>query len=563
MKRTGTRSRRLSGALLFFAALGAVSAPTSAFSYDDRPECRIANGISVMFKPGTPEREMDAVMQRMGLEQDFQPQQRWSSTHGGSTGGVGNPVNLTFSFVPDGTFVPNGGLGSGASSLFARMNALFGGDTELWKNQFRSAFGRWGDLSGLSYTEVSDDGAPLHNSPGLGTTRGDLRISMIPFNDNNVLAYCFFPNVGDMVLNRNISWNNSSNSYRFFRNIVMHEEGHGFGLAHVDPTNGTKLMEAFLNTNFDGPQNDDIQGVQWYYGDDLENNDNNGASTDLGTLSEGQLVENVAIERPADPDWFKIHVSPGTTVRVIVNPIGSDYFQGPQGGTTHIRHSKAINNLRITAYRTDGTTVLGTADVNPTGSSETLEFTPQDNGDARVKIDVSSTVNDIQRYQMQFQLIAGGNEETVTPDSFTMFRGSVVSGGLGDIQTSNNSYLTVRPGAVFSNSEYPIQLIVEGNTSLHTPTEVHFSIESFVSTNNLQRKIELFNYDTDTYEQVDLQGASQTEGVVEVNITSDAARFVDSATGNIKAKVSWKATAATFVYPWTSKIDHIFWVINS
>ncbi|MBA3726809.1 MAG: matrixin family metalloprotease, partial [Armatimonadetes bacterium] len=464
--------------------------------------------MSVLFKPGTTELEKQAAILKLSSGSDFEPVDRWVTTHGGNTGAWGNPASISYSYVPDGTFVPNSGLGSGPSSLFARMNALFGGNTALWQSKFDASFNRWGDLTGLLYTHVNDDGAGLHGAPGVGTTRGDVRIAMITMTDSNVIAYNFFPDIGDMVMNRSFNFANPLNDYRFMRNTIMHEHGHGFGLDHMMSNNSAQLMEPILQTSIDGPQNDDIQGGQYTYGDWLENNDNNAGRTDLGNISNGQEVLNLAVERPSDQDWLKVNVSAGVAITITATPVGALYNEGPQGGGQQPRDSRAINNLRISAYEPDGTTLLGTSDTGATGQPEVLANIVPSNGEARIKIDVSTTANDIQRYRLTFNLTASG--ETVVPTSFEMFRGIVLSGGVAELQTSNNAYLSMSPEPVFSNSEYPIQLIVRSTTSIHTPSQLRFSVESFVNTGNLNRKLELFNVVTQAYEQIDLQGASQT-----------------------------------------------------
>ena len=41
--------------------------------------------------------------------------------------------------------------------------------------------------------------------------------------------------------------------YRRFRNMIGHEAGHGFGLAHVESATNGFLMEPFIQVSFDGP----------------------------------------------------------------------------------------------------------------------------------------------------------------------------------------------------------------------------------------------------------------------------------------------------------------------
>ena len=65
-------------------------------------------------------------------------------------------------------------------------------------------------------------------------------------------------------------FNTTANNSRRLRNVVEHEHGHGLGLRHVCPVDGTKLMEPFINVGFVGVQFDDIFTMQRLYGDFLE-----------------------------------------------------------------------------------------------------------------------------------------------------------------------------------------------------------------------------------------------------------------------------------------------------
>ena len=73
------------------------------------------------------------------------------------------------------------------------------------------------------------------------------------------VQFALDPTNGDMVLDRSENWaSGASGNFRFFRNTISHEHGHGIGMHHICPINQTKLMEPFLSTAFDGPRHDEI-----------------------------------------------------------------------------------------------------------------------------------------------------------------------------------------------------------------------------------------------------------------------------------------------------------------
>ena len=76
----------------------------------------------------------------------------------------------------------------------------------------------------------------------------------------------------------------AANNYVNFRNTAMHEIGHGFGMLHVNSTSNL-LMEPVINTSFDGPQLDEVRGVQFFFGDANEKS-NGGQGNGIGGTSD-------------------------------------------------------------------------------------------------------------------------------------------------------------------------------------------------------------------------------------------------------------------------------------
>ena len=103
--------------------------------------------------------------------------------------------------------------------------------------------------------------------------RGDVRIGGAFIDGaSGTLAYTWLPNSGDVVIDTGETnfYSNSANNYRQLRNTIMHELGHAFGLLHIESSTDVLLMEPFISTSIDGPQLDDIRGIQGFYGDVLE-----------------------------------------------------------------------------------------------------------------------------------------------------------------------------------------------------------------------------------------------------------------------------------------------------
>ena len=223
----------------------------------------------------------------------YVPDDPWAVTASGPTSGEGFPATLTWSVVPNNTSIPGGG----SSDLVSYLDGIFSGNTALWTSLFQQSFARWSDLSGITFIhELNDDGAQLQTFSGNLGVRGDIRIAGV-FEDGpgGTLAYANLPDIGDIVFDTGETtyFSDPSGNYLRLRNTLMHELGHTFGLLHVESSSDDLLLEPSISTLIDGPQLDDIRGIQGLYGDALEKtngglgNQTSSLAYSLGTIPVG------------------------------------------------------------------------------------------------------------------------------------------------------------------------------------------------------------------------------------------------------------------------------------
>ncbi len=384
---------------------------------------------AVCFAPGTSDEVVEAFYSlRKGYELDFyRLGMRWGVTATNSGGGLqqGDATTITWSIIPDGTNIPGGsqqGAGEPASpsNLIAFLNGIYGNQA-TWLALFNQIFDRWSQLTGLRYTyQPTDDGAGFPGSQGQLNIRGDVRIGGHFIDGNsNILAYNFFPNTGDMVIDTGDNFysnpSGTANNSLGFRNVLSHEHGHGLGFNHVCPSEGKKLMEPFVNLGFDGPQIDDRLAGNRGYGDRFEFPANNTAATatSLGApLANGQTsVTELSIDDNADVDFYRFNTTAANkTATIILQPVGETYLEGPQnsGGSCPAGvnfNALTINDLGVELIDSNGATVLGSANVNPAGQPETITGIPLPSGTGPYYIRVfGGNVDNVQLYRVSIEI---------------------------------------------------------------------------------------------------------------------------------------------------------------
>lgn len=366
------------------------------------------------FAPDTDREYAFAVNQliELPLQTRFQQTTRWNRTATDGSGlGQGDPTTLTYSFVPDGTTIPNGGLGlgGGSSVLFSWLNGRYGSPA-VWQALFDQVFDRWAELTGLSYVfEPNDDGANTNGAIGLLGIRGDVRIAAFNFaNDGNggVLAYNNFPNDGDMIFDAfDTFFNNTGTNSLRLRNVAAHEHGHGLGMLHVCPANQTKLMEPFVSTAYDGPQVDDILNGHRHYGDPTEPNNSVATAVSFGTFGSTGFngISNMSIDDNSDFDLFAFTLSERAEVSFVVGPQAAQYQTGPQTqscSSGSVVDYRAIQDLKIDLFDAGNLiSPLASSNTEGAGGIDTLVFPIESAGDYLIMVSAASSVNNVQRYQ--------------------------------------------------------------------------------------------------------------------------------------------------------------------
>ena len=142
---------------------------------------------------------------------------------------------------------------------------------------------------------------------------------------------------------------------------------------------------------------------------------------------------------------------------------------------------------------------------------------------------------------------------------FQPIRGIVTGGNQQSIEQSDDNYVTVRPGIVFSTAQAPVELRFDAFAPSASPSTLSFSVESGASFGNAQQSILLWNYLTSSYESLDTRLLTVFDGIVSVTVNTNPGRFIEPGTLSVRAAVTVRAVGPSFAYPWTVRFDKVWW----
>ncbi|MEE9403373.1 MAG: matrixin family metalloprotease [Algisphaera sp.] len=348
----------------------------------------------------------------------FRTASRWSGTQG-------SPRALKWSIVPDGTTLPSSwNESSDDSSLIGWLDTIHNtsGGSDLtqrsWFSMFEDSYNRWDELSGLQISyRPADDGASMPYNNGQAGVRGDMRVGGHRIDGvNGIVANNYYPSRGDMIIDTaDTFYTGNAIRERHFRNVLMHEVGHGIGLRHVRSDDFGQLMGTGSFHVFKGPQFDELLGVQRHYGDRFEENGGNdtaatatsaGVFASNGTWSIGTDATNtslialsdidfVSIDDDSDTDMFAFTLTQDGVIDALLTPYGPTYNEGREGGALSPLVTSALSDLTLELVNSIGVSLV-TSNASAAGFAESFSGFAVAAGDYFLR--VTGEANNIQVY---------------------------------------------------------------------------------------------------------------------------------------------------------------------
>jgi hypothetical protein len=146
--------------------------------------------------------------------------------------------------------------------------------------------------------------------------------------------------------------------------------------------------------------------------------------------------------------------------------------------------------------------------------------------------------------------------------SFSVVRGTLVSGGIPETQFSDDQYLRVQSGIPFTPLDPAMQLVLRTTSPFMHPNSLQFKAETGVSIPGLVQTIALFNNQTNSWEELDSRGATTADGFVTVTPGGDQSRFVNQTTGQVQARISVIEGLSSLGLSWQFRLDLGSWTFT-
>jgi hypothetical protein len=145
------------------------------------------------------------------------------------------------------------------------------------------------------------------------------------------------------------------------------------------------------------------------------------------------------------------------------------------------------------------------------------------------------------------------------PTTLVPIRGNLESGNLASLLTSDDNRLVHKPGVVLVSSQAPVAYEVIGTAPQQSASELRFRIESHASATAISQRVELFDYVANAYVPFPATNLTTSDVLREVVVSTNASRYIQAGTRQVKARIEFRATGPVLVYPWRSRVDLNMW----
>ena len=136
------------------------------------------------------------------------------------------------------------------------------------------------------------------------------------------------------------------------------------------------------------------------------------------------------------------------------------------------------------------------------------------------------------------------------------------TGSLSDMASSDDVDYSILAGKAANVGQAAVQLTVDTNLSTASPTSIQFALEGSSNTPNVETKIEVFNFDSGQFEELEAAAAGLSDSVVEANLNGNLQAYVNDSDNQVVYRLSYSPTGPTLFFPWRIDIDQVSWAVK-
>jgi len=152
----------------------------------------------------------------------------------------------------------------------------------------------------------------------------------------------------------------------------------------------------------------------------------------------------------------------------------------------------------------------------------------------------------------------------VAPDSFNVTWGRLLAGSLESLAASDDERVRIAGSVTGARGSPNVQVELNGTSPLSQPAQLTLKLEAqsdLFPVGQVSQRIEMFNFVTQQWVQVDQRFATTADSVASYSVTSNAGHFVEPGTKRMRARLTWSG-GSQVSRSQGSKIDQLCWWVR-
>jgi hypothetical protein len=150
--------------------------------------------------------------------------------------------------------------------------------------------------------------------------------------------------------------------------------------------------------------------------------------------------------------------------------------------------------------------------------------------------------------------------EALVADAARVIFGSIVSGTFADTHQSDDVHFVIQNGSTFLITQSPITVELDSVTTMPSPTVMRIELEGRVSLANLMLRMDMMDFDTNSFQQV-FEGPAPIGSDQVRTGQSGGQQFVRDSDLLVRARVRVKDDSPAFLASWTLLMDRFRWIV--